>query len=571
MGSTTEITTPDGKVNMSMFWLAIHCARCIAYISGENTHLAINTFDENVREVVPFTRLDATGIASIDQRLHQVLTAGPQSTTNMFGAIKSVKAGPSDARCVTILLTDGQPDAVSGYHSLYDAVVDFHSAKGLRALSGSLHTIAFGNNVNSKLLQNLSRLSKGGRFFHAPSQNEIGPLVVNLVASELLVVNNGIELIAEMTDGSLKSFSCGPFGKGQPRHITIPNAKSVSHAKTEVPVSKATIPFLPFRQAMIEILQAAIITYDHECSSGRKPMASPEVEKMLKNFHETHKETSHEGIKDLLLDIVSPNPNQGQLVLASRYMNTWGEPYMRAYLDGLFNCVPFNNMDPGLLQFIGAFMTEKRRICQLTMLDVEPWPLESRYGIGAPSAAATQSAVQTVMTGAGGCFAPGTLVTLPVGTKPIEQLERGDTVLTPSGPATVLYVLEASSYETKQKMCQLSKNLLITEYHPVVNPLTGEWDFPRNIIGAVEMEMPTVYNLVLNHGHSIIVDNTLCCTLAHGFKGPIIEHPFFGTTKVIDAMRGQPGFDEGRPVYKNMVAIREGNATGPIIGWIDMI
>ena len=575
MITTNEVTTADGSINISMFWLAIHCAKCIAHIGGSNVFLAIHTFGSEVRQVVPFTKLTEAGIREIDRRLQIILEEGPTGSTNMFQAIKSVKPPPEGGRSVTILLTDGQPDPVSGYTSLVQAVQDLHSVgKGIPSLNGTLHTIAFGNNVDSRVLQDIAGLSKGGRFFHAPSQNEIGPLVANLVASELITLHSGINFTCTMMDGSSKTITTYPIRNGQPCHMILKDVKYISCSDKPIDIEETTNPFLQFRQKIIATLVKGLDMYERSWSNSvRKNSFCGDIEGLLKELHSEYKSSTNTRIKNVLLDIISLDPNQGQLVLATQYMNTWGEPYLRAYLDGLYNCIPFNNMDPGLLGFIGEPMEKQRKACQIAMLDVEPFSITSTmtyYEDSRPhSIAHTMAALSTVMTGSGSCFAPGTLVQVPSGTKAIEDLKRGDVVKSAKGFAIVLYVLEATSAIRMQRMCQLSKNLLITEYHPVLDPIKGEWNYPNRIVDATEMDMPTVYNLVLDSGHTVIVDDIVCCTLAHGFRGPIIEHEFFGTDRVIEAMSRQPGFKEGRPVYKDIRALRQGSETGLIVGWVE--
>lgn len=55
-----------------------------------------------------------------------------------------------------------------------------------------------------------------------------------------------------------------------------------------------------------------------------------------------------------------------------------------------------------------------------------------------------------------------------------------------------------------------------------------------------------MYNLVLTEGHTVQVQTTLACTLGHSFKGPVIEHPFYGTNKVIEAFQTLPGWQKGQ-------------------------
>jgi hypothetical protein len=96
------------------------------------------------------------------------------------------------------------------------------------------------------------------------------------------------------------------------------------------------------------------------------------------------------------------------------------------------------------------------------------------------------------------------------------------------------------------------------------------WIFPSEIAQLNERLISTVYNLVLTSGHIVNVEGHKCITLAHGFKEPVAAHDFFGTEAVIDCLKKQPGWNEGRPLYKNLVVTRE-ETTGLINGWVDEI
>jgi hypothetical protein len=75
--------------------------------------------------------------------------------------------------------------------------------------------------------------------------------------------------------------------------------------------------------------------------------------------------------------------------------------------------------------------------------------------------------------------------------------------------------------------------------------------------------------MVLSQGHVIDVNGILSCTLGHNFTGDVIQHDFFGNKeRIIAALSVQPGFDIGRPVFADLVAIKD-SYTGLITGWID--
>jgi len=571
MAATNTIKTADGDVNMSMMWLAKHCARCIARLPGETAYLSIINFNASATKILPYTLLTKAGIAAVDSSLKPLEASG---TTNLFQALKTVEAAPG--RQVTILLTDGQPDAIQGFPNFLEGIQAAN--KGWPVFAGTLHTIAFGNQLNSKILQGLAAMSSGGRFFHSPSQNEIAPVILGLVAAEMVRASDGVNLVANFKNGTSARVKTGPLYSGQQRILTLENVESVTVEGSSVSIASSADISLVIRDEFISMLSQCLTAYEQ---MGAKPSSVPEIERAMKAFHTRHCDTP--AAKDFLLDIISDDLSQGQLVLASKYMTTWGEPYLRAYLDGLVHCMPFNMMDPGLLSFMGSAIADVRKTLQVKMLDVEPWPLveaTSSYGgyggyggysTPAPSAAATQAAVSTYMTGGGGCFAPNTYITIPGGASiPIQNLKKGDLVATPSGPATVLLVLQASTHDETQTFCQVNPGLLITDYHPIRNPIIGEWRFPNQDYPVLNLPIKTVYNLVLDQDHIVVVDGIECCTLNHGFKGPVIEHEFFGTQKVIEAMSRQPGFNEGRPVYQNLKAVRD-SATNLIVDWVDQV
>ena len=98
--------------------------------------------------------------------------------------------------------------------------------------------------------------------------------------------------------------------------------------------------------------------------------------------------------------------------------------------------------------------------------------------------------------------------------------------------------------------------------------MNNEWVFPADLYFYSERMIKTVYNLVLERGHIIDVEGVLTCTLGHGITGPVIEHPFFGTDRVIENLKKIKGWKEGRPTFTNLVAVKD-PYTNMIIEWRD--
>jgi hypothetical protein len=150
--------------------------------------------------------------------------------------------------------------------------------------------------------------------------------------------------------------------------------------------------------------------------------------------------------------------------------------------------------------------------------------------------------------------------------KRIADLQEGEYVKTPYGMAEVLAVVVCNQYAQSQPMTTIG-SLLITPWHPV-RDVEGNWYFPADRHGYKEYEISTVYKIVLNKHHIVIVEGVEAITLGHGLTDPVVSHSYFGTTAVIDDLNKQPGMEHGRPTYTNLVAIRD-PVSGLVVRWED--
>lgn len=157
----------------------------------------------------------------------------------------------------------------------------------------------------------------------------------------------------------------------------------------------------------------------------------------------------------------------------------------------------------------------------------------------------------------GGCFAENTIVKMHDGTTQIiKNLNKGDVVYTPldNSFATVLCVVK---WRNPAKCILMPESdLLITPYHPIMRQ--NIWEFPIDTVKEPQYFTVPIYNLILDKGHNILVDDTVSCTLGHGFTdNNVISHPFFGTSKVIESIKkiNSKGWDDGF-VYIN-AAVRD--------------
>jgi hypothetical protein len=101
-------------------------------------------------------------------------------------------------------------------------------------------------------------------------------------------------------------------------------------------------------------------------------------------------------------------------------------------------------------------------------------------------------------------------------------------------------------------------DLKITPWHPMKFYEDSQWVFPAEAFDPVQgsrnpdEQIDEVYTFVLDRGHTCIVEGYIVCGLGHGFKGPVIEHDYFGTDKIINDLKRLPGWEEGRVLYNDL-------------------
>jgi Hint-domain len=198
-------------------------------------------------------------------------------------------------------------------------------------------------------------------------------------------------------------------------------------------------------------------------------------------------------------------------------------------------------------------------------------PVQNSYygGLGpGPSIRSTTQTMSIFHNSGGGCFHGENRVLMADGSrKAIKDVNPEDQVWTPEGPGNVVCLITIGSKRPSQTMVQIN-SLCITPWHPIRLKAGGPWVFPADHYLFGERLVQTVYNFVLNKGHVVDVEGYECITLAHGFEEPVAKHDYFGTSAVLNDLAKQPGYFQGRPVYKNLIAKKD-PATGIIVGWFD--
>jgi len=142
------------------------------------------------------------------------------------------------------------------------------------------------------------------------------------------------------------------------------------------------------------------------------------------------------------------------------------------------------------------------------------------------------------------CFYGNCIVnTLDTNVK-IKNLKKNMLVKVENGWDRIRCIIKIKCKNDKSCLSLLDNNLLITPWHPI--KMDNKWRFPNDINLPVIRKCKYVYNIIMKNRTSIIVNNTICCTLGHNITNDaIVKHDYFGTDKVINDLEQMDGWDEG--------------------------
>ena len=85
--------------------------------------------------------------------------------------------------------------------------------------------------------------------------------------------------------------------------------------------------------------------------------------------------------------------------------------------------------------------------------------------------------------------------------------------------------------------------MLITPWHPII--MRDQWVFPVNVAEETQVHIEYIYNIVLESGHVLFINNCPVVTLGHDFVDPVVAHPYYGTQEIINDLSQFAGWKDG--------------------------
>ena len=570
-----------GQMGISRLDLVKHLVKTILGMLGPQDRMALVSFSSEARPVLGLTHVTDAGKALLLRELDRLRADG---STHLYGGVEeAARIASSDTcrgrRIVGMILTDGQPTEsihpVTGGRSTLSVLQE-----RVRVTNPwTFHAIGFSSDINSRLLEQLAAFWKG-RMLFVPSGDMVSTNGINLTAFEKTVVSLGTTVEFTYATGIRDQWTVGPLGVGQRRNlireipgqsrdpVRIELASALELASAHELADLGSVELADCRNDVVETLTSIVdyVVMNADTMSDIRVVLVPR----LMALYERHAGSRDPGVQSILRDIKSPTEGEGQCRIALDHLgpSDWGLHYLRAYRDHMRDGVCMNFKDPGLKLFETSPFLEFQRQGDEAFASIPPPPIH-RHGAAAAAVAMTTA----FHNSSGGCFEGSMPVRMANGSaKPIRDVRRGDLVWTPTGAATVEYALELNTLAPSQPMVQLSPHIAVTPWHPCRHRNETQWSVPFNYAQYTARPLQTVYNLVLDRGHVIESPGTWdttyqFVTLGHGFQESPLQHAFFGSKeRIVASLAKQPGFEEGRPVYRNLVAVKE---EGLIVEWSD--
>jgi len=557
-GSMEESTTENIKgeeeedFGISRLGLVKHALKTVASTMNKEDKMSLITFDNKARLVLEATEVDDTGKKIIFDEIEEMY---PDGCTNIWDALRigMIEAQKyNEYNTCLMLFTDGEPNTnppMGIIPTLKEAISD------IKNVNFTISTFAFGYNVDSQLMEEIAEIGNG-IYGYCPDYSMVGTIFTNYMANILTTIESTVSINVK-NKYLQKKFEIGGLYSDIPRHLGFFLNKS-DFKNTEITLflgqeenckiknidyteKNADVMDQYYRNKLIDLISSNLYSED-----------STETENQIKNlFKEVNEiEEKTEFMKNLLIDLINEDPNHGQIekAFSDEYYEKWGLDYLLSFLRFhiLEQCGNFK--DQTLKLYGGNDFEEMRKIGNKIFVNLPP----PENDCGGSKNIDQDDFEDYFYSSCGGCFNGEAIVELKNCKKRVKNLKKGD-ILSNGAKVVCLIETKINKYENVVNI----NNVYFTLYHPV--EINGEWVFPCEKFKATKKFINSWYNLVLNKKHEVLLNGVKAITLGHNRTDGILKHPYFGTNKVIEALKKYDSFNTGFISTSNLKVHRTNN------------
>lgn len=594
MGSEATMKSESGETishGLSVLSLTKAAAKSVLYSLNDNDNISIVTY-ASIAEIV-IENISCT-IENKNLIEIQIDELKPKDTTNIWDGINksfeilkttSVK---SRQKCV-FLLTDGLPNIIPprGHEAMINRYFEQNNFKC------PVNCYGFGYQLDSKLLNNITRETGGDGFSYIPDSSLMGNIFIHGISNFLITASNNNILTVNLKDGILfedgtttKLLPINSLKYGQEKNIKL-NLNKIPETNNflEVTLSvndKTFVNNTLEEDININYINSQIFRYKFidivsRCIDLQKNRNNKEVRRLIEELCVECKLNlevlGNKFIQDLCIDLegqIKEALNFTDIGIREDYYSKWGRHYLYSIVDAYNNELCNNFKDYGIQNFSGQlFNTIRDNIDDIFNDLPAPKPdivhRERQYynGSSMTRSLSPPRTMATYNSNSNPCCAHGSNIKLFDNSyKNVENIVKGDKVITIDNNGNIeiseIECVIKSKCDNIELLVEIN-DLKITQYHPI--KYNNNWEFPINIGNTKEIICPYLYSFVVKNRNSIYVNDIEFATFGHMYEGSVIQHNYFGTNLVINDLKKFETYNNGYVLlYKNM--IKRDNNTG---------
>ena len=536
---------------ISRLGLVKHALKTVVSTLNKEDKMSLITFSSKAKMCLEVTDVNDTGKNVIIDEINKMY---PDGCTNIWDALRlGMIEGQKykDYNTCLLLFTDGEPNEnppMGIIPTLKEAISD------IKDVNFTISTFAFGYNVDSILMEEISQIGNG-IYGYCPDCTMVGTIFTNFMANILTTIESTVKI--DVKNKYLqKKFEIGGLYMGISRHLGFSLKKS-DFKDTEITLflnqeetdqiknidyteNNSDIMDQYYRNKLIDLISNNLNSKDFK-------KTSEEVKNLFDEINKIPEKT--EFMKNILIDLIDKDPNHGQVekAFSKEYYEKWGLNYLLSFLR--FHIVEQcgNFKDQSLKNYASNDFEEMRKIGNKIFVNLPP-PENDCGGKNIDSAN-----FQNIFYNAyGGCFNGDAIVELKNGKKKVKNIKKGD-ILSNGAIVECLIENKINKYENVVNI----NNVYFSLYHPI--EINGEWVFPCEHFKVTKKYIDCWYNLVLKNKHEVVLNGVKAITLGHNRKEGILKHPYFGTNKVIDALKKYNSYNSGFISTSNLKVHRTNN------------
>ena len=557
LSSASNELKGNEEANFTRLSLVKHSLKTVTSTLSNDDLMCLITFNSKAVMKLEATKTDEQGKKEIFTKIENMKASG---STNIWDALRLgilVSQRYNNYSTCLMLFTDGEPNInppMGIVPSLKEVISDIPN------VDFTISTFAFGYQVDSKLMEEISKIGNG-IYGYCPDCTMVGTIFVNFMSNILTTIESTIKIeVKNQNQNFNKIFEIGGLYSGISRHqgfyldkndfknteinLYLGKEKKKSINGIDLTEKNDDIMDQYFRFRLIKILEEII-----ESNNKNNENSFQKVKLLFDEINKIEKKT--EFMKNLLIDLIDDDANHGQVekAIKEEYYKKWGLNYLLSFLR--FHIVEqCGNFKDQSLKFYSNEDFEKMQKNGNKIFISLPAP-ENDYDKG--SNISQTNFTQLCYNAYGGCFTGNAFVEMNKGNKKkVKDLRKGDILL---NGAEVLCVVENKINKVENVVC--INDVCFSLYHPI--EIKGKWVFPCQCFKVEKKFIDSWFNLVLKNKHEIELNGIKAITLGHNRTEGILRHPYFGTKKVIEALMKYDTYKKGYIHTSNLKVVRKNN------------